>query len=640
MFACAEKSVEDTATDDAGTTTETTTSPMVDADEDGIPVDEDCDDTDAMLGARFDDADCDGVSTTEDCDDEDATVGSSANDADCDGVSTTEDCDDADSAVGSSADDADCDDVSTTEDCDDTDPAVGSSADDADCDGVWSAEDCDDADPAAGSSADDADCDGVATAIDCDDDDPAVTIEVSHPDCVGDYYRLIGVDPTDRAGTAIASAGDVDGDGRDDILVGAPNSDDAVCGGDFSGEAFLVLSSDLGRDRDIILSDAAWSFFPDEEYHGTGYMLASAGDVDGDGLDDVLIGAPYGGSDSEGKAYLVLASQLTGTGAFNLNDAAYTFMGEGLMHQAAPIGSAGDIDGDGRADLWFKASDGTNGWAAGAVYVVLASELGSPGIYSLADASHKLLGMSAGDGLGAGAAVGDIDGDGLDDLLVAAPAVSDTVSRGGRVYLVPGQNLTGGVQDVADAASHTFSGQSADAFIGHSVSALGDIDGDGLGDFSMTSPNHVASSGTTGGVFIVLSSQLGSPGEFDLTGAAHTLEGDVTNVLTAATSGGDLNGDGTTDLLMGFPIDSTAGLYTGMVKVISGTDLVSDTIQTPLTMAGRQFYGEEERYYIGQTIAPAGDVNGDGVDDFLTSADTATIYTPEDGVTYIVLGRP
>ena len=200
-----------------------------DADGDGVPAAEDCDDADPTLGAREDDGDCDGVPWADDCDDASPASAVRADDGDCDGIPTSADCDDTndqvptfdqdcdgteteldcdDSDASVPADDADCDGVATADDCDDANALLGDRASDADCDGATTAIDCDDADPGVGDITQDADCDGVRTSEDCADGDP--TMPVGDEDCDG-VGTADDCDDTDAALGLRSEDGDCDG---------------------------------------------------------------------------------------------------------------------------------------------------------------------------------------------------------------------------------------------------------------------------------------------------------------------------------------------------------------------------------------------------------------------------------------------
>jgi formylglycine-generating enzyme required for sulfatase activity len=146
----------------------------VDADQDGVPAEEDCDDGDPLLGSIQDDSDCDGALVGDDCDDSDAGLGALESDADCDGALVGDDCDDQDPLSTLVSEDADCDGALSSDDCDDGDPGLGSGLDDSDCDGIPAVDDCDDSDPSVSSDEGDADCDGTPEGEDCDDSDPSL----------------------------------------------------------------------------------------------------------------------------------------------------------------------------------------------------------------------------------------------------------------------------------------------------------------------------------------------------------------------------------------------------------------------------------------------------------------------------------
>ena len=180
-------------------------SAYLDADCDGIPALNDCDDTDSESTYLSVDADCDGVLSVDDCDDLDATT---IYDMDCDGYVIGNDCDDTDPNSTALSIDADCDGVLTTDDCDDTDDTKPNF--DADCDGVLSVSDCDDTDPSDVPLAGDCDQDGVLNVVDCDDFDRNLGSIEDDADCDG-IIVLNDCDDTDSESTDVSIDADCDG---------------------------------------------------------------------------------------------------------------------------------------------------------------------------------------------------------------------------------------------------------------------------------------------------------------------------------------------------------------------------------------------------------------------------------------------
>ena len=394
-----------------------------DLDGDGYTADQgDCDDADPAVapGAedRFGDGrdqNCDGAdgvdgdgdgyasrpSGGDDCDDGEAAT-SPAADEYCDGVDN--DCDgeaDESDAVDATTWYVDADEdgwgqdlgsftscealpgvVDRGGDCDDTDPTL--TPEDGDGDGYSSCDDdCDDGD--AGLTPEDADGDGFSSCGgDCDDADPGANPDQEDTfwfdaDCDGAAgggldladYRLVGEDREDFAGASVAGAGDVDGDGLGDLLVGASGHDG---GGSNAGAAYLILGASLGAPS-LGLSLADHRFVGESSGDDAGASVAGAGDVDGDGLGDLLVGAPDDddGESDAGAAYLVLGASLGPGGDLDLSLADFKFRGERYEDVAgSAVSAAGDLDGDGRGDLLVGAPSVDEAVTPGAAYAILS----------------------------------------------------------------------------------------------------------------------------------------------------------------------------------------------------------------------------------------------------------------------------
>jgi hypothetical protein len=188
-------------------------------------------------------------------------------------------------------------------------------------------------------------------------------------------YKLVGESSDDTAGYSVSSAGDVDGDGLDDVLVGALGDDD---GGSDAGAAYIILGSSLGTSSTIDLFNADYKLVGESSGDRVGWSVSSAGDVDGDGLDDVLVGAlaDDDGGHYAGAAYIILGSSLGTSSTIDLFNADYKLVGEGSGERAGQsVSSAGDVDGDGLGDVLvgahFYNEGGSTTSPTGAAYLIL-----------------------------------------------------------------------------------------------------------------------------------------------------------------------------------------------------------------------------------------------------------------------------
>ncbi|MCB9683784.1 MAG: FG-GAP repeat protein [Alphaproteobacteria bacterium] len=233
-------------------------------------------------------------------------------------------------------------------------------------------------------------------------------------------FEAQGGVPGRGLGGVVASAGDVNGDGYDDVVVGSPYYD--VVGGADEGSALLYLGSPTG-----LSNPPVWLVEGTERYLHLGSAVSSAGDVNGDGYDDVLVGSPQ----SDGYAGLVrlylgsaagLSTVASWTGAGDVPDRLF----------GNSLDSAGDVNGDGFADVVIGAPFSAFGPSSGPgrvlVYLGAPTGLSPQPAWVMDDAQ-----VSGGFGSRV-AGAGDIDGDGLSDVVVSAPYYADALFEEGKAW--------------------------------------------------------------------------------------------------------------------------------------------------------------------------------------------------------------
>lgn len=362
------------------------------------------------------------------------------------------------------------------------------------------------------------------------------------PGSVSEGAEHLGAAAGDEAGASVAAAGDVNGDGLGDFLVGAPENDD---GGAEAGAAYLVYGSSSPGSISLSVADVLTG----ESSDRLGRAVSAAGDVNADGYADLLIGAPL--SDytyvSGGVVHLVLGGPspdlASGTrfGAERSGDLA----GEA-------VAAAGDVDGDGLDDFLVGAPGNNEGaFYGGAAYLVTA------GVHTLGMA-YQYTAEASWDWAGGGlAGPGDVNADGYDDALVGADWNADGGAYSGAVYLI-----LGGASLASSSLSATikYEGDGADCGAGYALAAAGDADLDGFDDF-------LVGGGYSDTVFLVRGGPYPASSSLASTSRYVGVSGEA---LGTAVSAGDVNGDGRVDLAFGASTNDDAGVDAGAAYLLLG----------------------------------------------------------------------
>jgi hypothetical protein len=336
-------------------------------------------------------------------------------------------------------------------------------------------------------------------------------------------WTYFGTDNGSMLGSSVACA-DVNGDGYDDILAGAPDYTDGM---GVNGKTIAFYGSPGGP-----------SVAPDWVVHGGlndvgfGWSTANAGDVNGDGFADVLVGAPFGNFNT-GRAYLYYGS------ALGLSKApARTYVSafpDG--HLGECVAGLGDVDGDGYDDFGIGNPGYGNGETGeGAVLVYRGAPAGPGAVFDAVESNESMAGLGR-----SFCGAGDVNGDGKADLLCGLPTHISGFPGEGRLLL-----YYGSASGFPTNANWTLDGGQPSLYLGFSVSTAGDVNGDGLSDFIAGLPLSYAQDGSAQ-VF------LGSTTLPTIFPVLELFEGAGGQSGQAVVGGGDFNGDGLGDVAMGSP---------------------------------------------------------------------------------------
>ena len=413
-------------------------------------------------------------------------------------------------------------------------------------------------------------------------------------------FKMVGEDTSDATGTGVACVGDVDADGFDDVLIGAPFASDPVVGVS-SGVVFLVYG---GASLPTAIDLGALNGSDGMRINGIvsgqrlGAVVAGGGDTNGDGYSDLLLAAPNfsATATNPGQAYVIYGGNAL-PASFDLKtlDGGNGFAVCTTEASTLSLGSAAamvDINGDNLADLVLGAPGASPGNkpSAGSVFVVYGkSELPAQFNINLLDGSYgfaihsNIAGDKAGGSLSS-VTVADFNGDGRADLVIGAPGAANgtqTIGHGYIVFGAPTFPASFSLSSLNGSNGMALTSPVGGDVLGYSVAGLYDINGDGLGEVIFGAPGADYGASNSGGAYVVFGRRSGLPADFALASLNGNNGFRIQGVAAADVAGqavgraGDLNRDGFADLLVGAPeVDLNASQADGRVYAIFRDDLI------------------------------------------------------------------
>ena len=407
----------------------------------------------------------------------------------------------------------------------------------------------------------------------------------------------------------------------------------------------LLPSAASGWQMDMSLSQADASFIGENELDVAGESVAVPGDIDGDGFDDILVGAygHDGGGNLSGAVYLIFG-RASGWGMdLSLGTADASFFGEDPGDFAGrSVAGAGDVNADGFVDFLVGAQNNSEaGTYAGQAYLVLGGDAGWQTETDLGGVDASYLGETAYDSAGkAVAGAGDVDGDGFDDLLVGAPSNSESASLAGQAYLIFGMNTGWQMDTELWNVGASFLGESATDNAGATLADAGDLNGDGYDDIIIGAYGNDEAGTDAGQVYVVLGRATGWSMDTDLVASDASYKGENPDDVAGygLAGAGDVDGDGYDDFLIGCPTNDEVGGTAGQTYLIRG-HATGWHMDRDLADADASFTGEATVDYSGWGLAGAGDVNADGYDDIIIGAVYNDEGAADAGQTYLILGH-
>jgi hypothetical protein len=429
-------------------------------------------------------------------------------------------------------------------------------------------------------------------------------------------WQVVGAGQTNGHFGYVSGAGDVNGDGFGDVVVGECRYDGAAAD---MGKVYVFLGSQTG-----LTTSAAWQMTGSEQAGAVfGMYVSGAGDVNGDGFSDVIVSECYydGAATDMGKVFVFLGSAtgLTTSAAWQVEGSGQTNTYFGV------VSGAGDVNGDGFSDV-IVGEGSYDGATAdmGKAYVFLGSATGlttsAPWQMVGASQATAYFGYSV-------SGAGDVNGDGFSDVIVSEAYYDGPAVNTGKVYVFLG-SATG---LTTSAAWQKEGANQLNGYFGWLVSGAGDVNGDGFSDVIVTEPLYDGAAADMGKAYVFLGSATGltTSASWQVVGASQASGWFGIN----ASGAGDVNGDGYSDVIVGEHLYDGAAVDMGKAYVFLG----SPTGLT--TSAAWQMMGASQAGAVfGNILSAAGDVNGDGFSDVIVGEILYDGAAADMGKAYVFLG--
>jgi hypothetical protein len=407
-------------------------------------------------------------------------------------------------------------------------------------------------------------------------------------------------------GSSVATAGDVNGDGYSDIIIGAPNYDNGEVK---EGKAFVYHGGPTGPG-----ASSNFSYESNQVYAEMGCSVSTAGDINKDGYSDALVGAKYyaDGQNDEGLVFIFKGSA---SGLYYFNTQGNNDEG---AHFGSSVAPAGDFDGDGYADIIVGAPSRSNN--EGAVFLYYGTESGYFGsVTGIFSGSTSQMGCSV-------CTAGDVDGDGYGDLIFGASTYSNEQTDEGKVYVYFGK-------DTGIKTDWNYEYNYSTIHLGSSVSTAGDVNGDGYADVIVGAPDYTNLETHEGMVLIFYGHVSGLSNAPDLKIESHQTQAHFGSSVSLA---GDWNGDGYADVIVGAP-----GYQSDVDHVEEGAAYIFRGSSSGLKDTYDWFErSDQANARFGTSVSTAGDVNGDGFSDVLVGAPAYDGGLTDEGKCFLYYGKP